>query len=469
MTDAGQDRAGNIALRSARQSRGWTQEDFAEQFWAAAQRRGLRLSLSVRQVRRWESTDPPWPQAPYRTVLEDLFGVPTTELGFTPTPFLHTDKTDGRPEAGTAEPSDAGLAYSGSMADTLRAVSELGRADVQRRSFLTNATFVAAALAAPSRDWLLASLESQQSGRRRRISPEHVAAIRDAFARFQQMDVIGGGGDDVRRLVATYLAEHVMPIVSEPQHPSVQAALFEVASEQTYLAGWMAYDSGRHGLAQRYLIQSLRLAQASGNQVLGAHVLAGMADQATQQGHPAEGLGLARAGRHGLRGLTAPAALTDLWVLEARAHAAMGDVISTVHAIDAAERTYDRIDTAEEPEWARFIDEAYVTGEIANSLRDVRDAGNADRFATQSVAACRRQNRNRRASLSYAVLATSHVQRGDLEAAAHAATQSLTMADGVPSIRCTASLNKIRMQLAPHRGNSAVDGFLAHSGSAHRP
>jgi hypothetical protein len=259
-----------------------------------------------------------------------------------------------------------------------------------------------------------------------------------------------------------------MPIVREPQSPAIQEALYEVASEQTYLAGWMAFDNGRHGLAQRYLIQSLRLAQASGNRVLGAHILAGLSDQATQLGYPSEGLSLAQAGRHGLRGLTAPAALTDLLVLEARAHAVMGDAMATVHTIDAAERAYDQIIPENEAEWARFIDEGYVTGEIANSLRDIRDSGNADRFATQSVAACRRQNRNRRASLSYAALATSHVQRNDLEAAADAATRALDLANGVPSIRCTVALDGIRGHLSPHSANAAVGDFMAKLEQANR-
>ncbi|MGC5022192.1 hypothetical protein [Micromonospora sp. DT47] len=49
----------------------------------------------------------------------------------------------------------------------------------------------------------------------------------------------------------------------------------------------MAYDDGEHGLAQRYLIQALRLAQASNSTALGAYVLAGMSDQANLLGHPA--------------------------------------------------------------------------------------------------------------------------------------------------------------------------------------
>lgn len=367
------------------------------------------------------------------------------------------------PESGIPQDTsrwDTGLVYSRSVTDTLSTVAELGRADVQRRSFLLNASYMVAAMAVASRDWLLDSLESLDSGSSRRVGPQQVNGIRQMFARFQELDVIGGGGDDVRRLVASYLADHVMPMVREPQPSDVQESLYEVASEQTYLAGWMAFDSGRHGLAQRYLVQSLRLAQASGNRMLGAHVLAGMSDQATQMGNPSEGVSLAQAGRHGLRGLDAPATLTDLYVLEARAHAVLGNASAAASAIDYAERAYDHLRPDNEPEWAKFIDEAYVTGEIASTLRDLKDSSNAERFATQSVAASMRQNRSRRASLSYAVLAASHQQRRDLEAAAAAATRALDLATDVPSIRCTVALNGISAEFAPHTQNYAVGTFM---------
>lgn len=415
-------------------------------------------------------------QATSAEVLErvaDGLRIPGERFGLGPRPWepkaelaiRHPPVADLQPTA-TQQPaphhgsSDAALSYAASLSTTLMTVAELGRQDVHRRSFLLTSSYLVAALAPSSRDWLLASLEAADADTPRTISHEHVDAIRRTFAEFQQQDVIGGGGHEVRRTVAAYLTDVVLPMVRQPQSPSVQQALYEVASEQTYLAGWMSFDSGAMGLAQRYLIQALRLAQASGNRVLGAHVLAGMSDQATQLGFPEEGLRLAQAGRHGLRGLDAPAATTDLLVLEARAYAAMGNAMSAVHAIDDTERMFDRINPDDEAEWARFIDEAYITGEIANSLRDLRDSDNAERFAAQSIAACRRQGRARRASLSYATLAASHVERRDMEAAADAASRSLDLASGVPSIRCTIALADVRGRLAPHASNKAVGGFM---------
>lgn len=360
------------------------------------------------------------------------------------------------------------LTYAPSVSATLTTVTDLGRADVQRRTVLATAAYALPALAMASRDWLLSTLEAIEGGRGRRVGEEDLAAIREAFAAFQEADVIGGGGDDVRRAVAAYLTDYVMPIVREPQAAGIQEALYEVAAEQTYLAGWLAFDGGEHALAERYLIQSLRLAQASGNAVLGAHVLAGLSDQATQLGYAAEGRSLAQAGRHGLRGWHAPAAMCDLYVLEARAHAALGSAMDAVHAIDAAEQWYDRIRVDDEPEWARFIDEGYVAGEVANSLRDLADVDAAEKFAAQSIAACRAQGRARRASLSYAAMAGARLHGGDVEGAAEAAQRSLGLAEGVPSIRCTAALQGLSERLAPHAGNTAAGEFVGALAAAGR-
>ncbi|KWW99161.1 Transcriptional regulator [Carbonactinospora thermoautotrophica] len=401
----------------------------------------------------------------------DGLRIPGHMLGINPRPWESPPPEPQRrvvtgvvlPKSGHSEVHDAeadiGLAYQPTLTATLTTVDELGRGDVKRRDLIVRAPFALAALAAPSRDWLVASLEEATGGGSARNGMAQVEAMRKMFAIFQEMDVIQGGGDTARRAVAQYLTGHVLPLIREDHPEEVHKALCEVAAEQTYLAGWMAYDSGQHGLAERYLIQSLRLAQESGNRVLGSHVLAGMSDQATQLGYPDEGLKLARAGRHGLQGLVAPAALTDLYVLEARALARMGRRDECAATLLRAEQTFDLIKPDEEPEWARFIDEAYVMGEIANSLRDLGDARGAEQYALQSVSASRRQGRARRGALSQTVVAVAHTQRGDLEAAVSAAYEALEMASRVPSsgaTRCVAALDDLRARLVPHQRNATV-------------
>ncbi|MEV6280643.1 hypothetical protein [Nocardia sp. NPDC051832] len=72
-------------LRSLRVAHGYrSQQALADALNAAANEIGLRVQITDRTVRRWESPAPPWPQAEHARTLEALFGRPITELGFTP-------------------------------------------------------------------------------------------------------------------------------------------------------------------------------------------------------------------------------------------------------------------------------------------------------------------------------------------------------------------------------------------------
>lgn len=76
---------GNTRLRSARQGLGLrSQQAVADAVTNAARLVGLRVSVTARTVRRWESDDPPWPQPDHQAALEALFQVPITDLGFVP-------------------------------------------------------------------------------------------------------------------------------------------------------------------------------------------------------------------------------------------------------------------------------------------------------------------------------------------------------------------------------------------------
>ncbi|MEU5430917.1 XRE family transcriptional regulator [Streptomyces olivoreticuli] len=72
---------------AARVGRGWhTAQDFTEAFERHAVAVGERVTVSLRQVRRWESGRPGWPNRDARRVLAAMFGVELEELGFARTP-----------------------------------------------------------------------------------------------------------------------------------------------------------------------------------------------------------------------------------------------------------------------------------------------------------------------------------------------------------------------------------------------
>ncbi|MEU6661776.1 transcriptional regulator [Streptomyces sp. NPDC046821] len=76
---------GNTRLKAARVAAGYnSQQALADAITRAAPQLGVRgLAVGVRQVRRWESANPPWPQPDVRRVLTHLLGQDAEALGFT--------------------------------------------------------------------------------------------------------------------------------------------------------------------------------------------------------------------------------------------------------------------------------------------------------------------------------------------------------------------------------------------------
>lgn len=424
---------------------GMSNKELARRIKAAAQAWGQpHIQTDATAVRRWLAGLQPRPPVP--EIISDVvsasigFRVTTYDLGFA--------------EGGTA---DRALAYHSSFAVTVEAVADLGRADVDRRKFLAAAPFAAVAAVGPSRDWLLNTID-QQPDPGPRVRLEDVTAVKNMFGEFQKMDVLQGGGSG-RLILAEYMNQHVYPLLRRTHSDEVRRALCEAAAEQTYLLGWMAYDTGEHGTAQRYLIQSLRLAEESKNAALGAHVLAGMADQATLLGDPAEGRRLAQAGRAGLGKNTSPACLADLWALEARALAKLGDKSDAARAVAQSETAYGRVRLEDEQEWAAFIDPAYLHGEHANTFRDLGQAETAERHARQSIDHARKQRRARRGAMSQAALAVSHLQRRDLEAAHSAGLRTLSLSRQVKSSRCVEAVQDLQRRMEPFGTHRLVADF----------
>lgn len=75
---------GNTALKAARQAAGLSsQQAFADALSTAGRQLGMgEVMVSLRQIRRWESDAPPWPQDDYQRLLTQVLNVPVEELGF---------------------------------------------------------------------------------------------------------------------------------------------------------------------------------------------------------------------------------------------------------------------------------------------------------------------------------------------------------------------------------------------------
>ena len=102
---------------------------------------------------------------------------------------------------------------------------------------------------------------ASRSGPARSAGPSDVARIRRMGDCFQEMDDLYGGGH-ARTTVAAYLVQEVAPLLRGTTGRA-RPDLFTAAAEMAYL-DWMSADDMRPGLAQRYYIQAIRLADEAG-------------------------------------------------------------------------------------------------------------------------------------------------------------------------------------------------------------
>jgi hypothetical protein len=357
---------------------------------------------------------------------------------------------------------DVGSEYALSWSEGVEVTAELWRQDVGRRTVLLSG-FTAVAFTTPAMRWLTAEEEEEEEdqvvgGGSITVGMPHVEAIRELTATFRSLDNRFGGGH-ARPAVVSYLDAQVAPLLREGRYDrQTGRALFAAAAEMTQLAGWMAYDIGAHGLAQRYLVQALRLAKAASDSALGAEILAGMSHQAVYVGQGSLGVDLARAARQAAANAGVPALLAEAAVMEAHGHARRGEERACSRSLAEAERRFTEADRHDDPQWIGYFDEAYLSAKFAHCFRELGRSEPAERFATRSLDMDPGYARGRVFNLS--LLASVCVQRGEVERAAALGIGAAEMAASMRSARTRDYLTALGGEIAPFAGNPQVDDFL---------
>jgi hypothetical protein len=236
------------------------------------------------------------------------------------------------------------------------------------------------------------------------------------------------------------------------------SALLSATAELTQLAGWASYDSGLHGLGQRYLIQALRLALTAADRPLGAEIVAAMSHQAAYLKASAEAVDLARAAARIAADAGVTAIVAEAAVLEAQGLALLGEESASAIALDRAERALDRADRDRDPQWIRYFDEAYLSARFGHCFVALERGDLARRFAARSLEMDARYVRGRQFNL--ALLAKAHAQDGDVEQAASVGMDAVEVAEGLRSARSIDYLRDLADRLAPYAGLPAVDDFV---------
>jgi len=294
-----------------------------------------------------------------------------------------------------------------------------------------------------------------------------IEQVEETVPRLRQLDDRqGGGGANLSYVHAQFQA--VGQLLKTADHGGqVTRRLLIVLAELGQLAGWMAADAERHGLAQRYYLTALRAAHNAGDKALGAHVLGAMACHAAVREEAADAISLGTAAvEMACHGPVIVQALVSSRL--AYGYALVGDV-ERFHAVHGRARELVEHPTGHRPRWAYYVSPQFadtnggfyqVSLGMAGSRNSRRHLGNAVTLLTPSATAPDYWS-PRDAILTGTALATAYIGRGELEQACEVGRTALERLPQVNSPRCLASLRCVAGELRTRKANAYVREFSA--------
>jgi hypothetical protein len=330
---------------------------------------------------------------------------------------------------------ESGLDYSADASGAGQRLLGLTRRELGGDLLVLGAAVVPSAWPDPMLRWLLSRPEPLSAGRgaRLNVGDSDVQAIRTTVQIFMKMDFQFGGGH-ARAALAQFFANDVCPLLEGTFTERVGRQLFSAAAEVAQLLGWTAYDIGRHGLAQRYLIQGLRLAQAADDRMMGGRLLSNMSHQANYLGNYDQAVQLARAAQEGSKGVASATTMAMFLAMEARAHAGNQDDAACSYALREAETVFRKQNVADDPEWIGYFDAAELASEGAHCFRDLRNPRITQEFVAGALE-LRDPSYVRTLAFDRLVLATSFVQQREPGRAVEVATEAIDLAGSLKSRR----------------------------------
>ncbi|MCX4752531.1 transcriptional regulator [Kitasatospora purpeofusca] len=349
-------------------------------------------------------------------------------------------------------------------AGTVLSLTDLG-GHVDRRAFLITST---GALGAILAQWTTAdpALALPTTGRRLGASDAQLFELRLNALRHLDDTV---GSEQVYQGAVFELQMIRDRIKNATYTEETGRQLFAAAAEASRLAGWCAYDEGRHAAAERHFVTALRAAATAQDPTLGALVLGFWANLRynAEKSDPRGALHLIDAAMSDRKKISSPRVRAMLHARAARAHSKAGESTAAYGHIDEALAAYESAEAIEADlpalYWLSRGEIHQVAASSALSLGEPRKA--LDHF----TAAATQEDpydteREIRGTVIYeARRAEAHLALGELDAAVAIGHHVIDAMGGVDSARSTSTLGDLRTQLRRHRHVPTVAEFLSIS------
>jgi transcriptional regulator with XRE-family HTH domain len=428
-------------LVEARRVRGWSQETLA----LLLQGRGLGTTRKT--VTRWERGV--IPDADAQRALAALFEVADDVRALTPWPhWLPSIRA-----AGLSQPWDE--------AGTLEALAEVAeRVNVDRREFLA---LIGPELLLPiytwrinPGPWLLYRAHGQQ------VSLGLVDEIDRLISVRRHMDD-EHGGETLIGMLHSDLRFVTEMLRNGRYRDDVGKRLYAAIAELSRLAGWAAFDSGRHAAAQQYYFAGMRAASAIGDHATAVNIVGFLGIQTYSTGRLGDSVQLMDVATAESR--KAPAIVQAMaWARAGRAYAKVGDATTARSSLEAAMKFLGNSIDGDTPSWAYWVDETRIKAQIGRALFDLGDFDAAVRDLTAAVVECGLKYPRDRATWQGRI-AIAQLRTGQLDQACLSGRQTVDLlADHVDTERGLGFLRTFKDELAPYSSASAANEFLSYVG-----
>lgn len=240
-------------------------------------------------------------------------------------------------------------------AHTVQAMEAFSGHDlVSRRHVLQQLSVLSgAALLQPVRQWigLLPVVPAS------RIGLVGLDELEESVRLFRRWDAAGVGG--LKRKAVVGQLNAVAENVLDTPDTGTRHRLFQILAEFAELAGWMSFDQGLHGAAQRYYLLALHACREAGAPELAAHVIGNMIKLSNALGHYNDSLNLARAGLYALSENNS-LVRTELLGLEAQGYAGVGSQAASdaVRSIETGIAVWHDRTNEPQPDWLHHMTQA---------------------------------------------------------------------------------------------------------------
>jgi hypothetical protein len=300
-----------------------------------------------------------------------------------------------------------------------------------------------------------------------------IEQIEHAIPLLQRLDDAGGGGSHLDYVGAQFRS--VALLVRQGGQPrSTETRLLSALAEIGQLAGWMAFDAGLHGLAQRYLFTALRIANECGYSAMAAHIVADLAFQAASRELSSDAVALgesaARIARHAPAGVRA-----SIQTRLAYGYALAGDMSAFDGAYKSGLEVLADGDRSEEPAWMYYLTPSHLDTQAGYALTHVGMLASENVGPSSGRAMLREGEKllrkgaherpftaqaQRRALFEGAWLATAAAGRGNLEEACVLGRTAVARTATVRSARSLEVLARLAARLRRAKRNEYVRDFL---------